>query len=67
MPKLPHLPRPYPIEEDGDEVFTPMPKTCGVWGCTGGEVKPRRGHAGGMWMMCANGHSYGEAPRGSKG
>lgn len=54
---------PYPIEEDGDEIFTPIPKhkPCPVFGCNGGNIERRRGHAGGWWWMCANSHSYGEA------
>jgi hypothetical protein len=44
------------VEEDGDEIFTPMPTTCIRWNC-GGTVKPTRG-----FHVCDRCHcSYGPA------
>ena len=30
------------VEEDGDEVFTPIPEICVIWNC-GGKVRPHKG------------------------
>jgi len=53
------------VEEDGDEIFTPMPTRCVRYDCRGRVRKQ------GRWMRCEKcGASYGEAadmPRKRKG